>query len=73
LFHPAAALRSPDRLPLLESGFVMLRRLLDDDSAPQQAVPATGTEPPIVTAVSDSSRLLHPGGPAPIPAPGARG
>jgi uracil-DNA glycosylase len=28
LFHPAAALRSPDRVPLLEEGFRELRRLL---------------------------------------------
>jgi uracil-DNA glycosylase len=71
LFHPAAALRSPDRLPLLEAGFGVLRRLLEDDSAPQQAVATTGTAHPIHTSDSDSSRLLRPGGPAPIPAPGA--
>jgi uracil-DNA glycosylase len=73
LFHPAAALRSPNRLPLLESGFAMLRQLLEDGTAPQQTVPATGTEQPILTADSGSSRLLRPGGPAPIPAPGAGG
>lgn len=28
LFHPAAALRSPDRVPALEAGFAVLRRLL---------------------------------------------
>ena len=28
LLHPAAALRAPDRLPLLEAGFAVLRKLL---------------------------------------------
>jgi uracil-DNA glycosylase len=73
LFHPAAALRSPDRLPLLESGFDMLRQLLDDGTAPQRILPATVTEHPSLRADSDSSRLLRPGGPAPIPVPGAGG
>jgi uracil-DNA glycosylase len=29
LFHPAAALRSPDRVPLLEHGFAVLKTLLE--------------------------------------------
>jgi uracil-DNA glycosylase len=32
LFHPAAALRSPDRLPLLEAGFAVLQGLLASDA-----------------------------------------
>jgi uracil-DNA glycosylase len=31
LFHPAAALRSPDRIPALESAFATLRRMLDEE------------------------------------------
>jgi uracil-DNA glycosylase len=73
LFHPAAALRTPDRLPLLESGFGVLRQLLDNDTTPHQTVSAAGIEEPGPTGYSDAPHLLRPGGPASVPAPGSGG